>query len=141
MGNLAIDLQSMLSEQPEIVMALDAFAWAYFGKLRLQDGLYDVANHEYQIDMLQCNHPDQCAIKGGQIQVIKALHGMTHLRYPKGCLYLFPTWHDVTDFSTARFAPLISKNPQITQHLRRPPRAGGTGDRRRHDKEDRFIIA
>jgi hypothetical protein len=64
MDNLTVDIASMIKAQLEIVMASDLFAWAYFGKLKQQDGLLDVTNHEYQIDIIQCNHPDQCAIKG-----------------------------------------------------------------------------
>ena len=43
-------------------------------------------------------------------EVIDSLHGCIQGLYPKGVLYLFPTRNDVTDFSAARFKPLITEN-------------------------------
>ncbi len=42
--------------------------------------------------------------------VLKVLHAMIHSKWPKGCLYLFPTQDTVTDFSASRFNPLIRDN-------------------------------
>ena len=55
-------------------------------------------------------------MKGAQMgwtekAIVKTLHGMIHKRYPQGVLHLFPTADDVTDFSKARFTPLIDNNP------------------------------
>jgi hypothetical protein len=45
-----------------------------------------------------------------EIEVLRTLHGQIHGKYPKGVLYLFPTQADVSDFSKARFDPLIADN-------------------------------
>jgi len=51
--------------------------------------------------------------------VLKVLHAMIHRRWPKGCLYLFPTQDTVTDFSSSRFGPLIRDNQEsIGIHVR-----------------------
>ena len=48
---------------------------------------------------------------GTETHVLKTLHGLIHKKYPLGCLYLFPTGDDVSDFSSSRFQPLIIDNP------------------------------
>lgn len=100
----------------ELLMAADAWWWAYENKLRLQGADFSLKGHEFQVDMLQCDHPNQVGKKAAQMTftetaVIKTFHGMIHQRYPKGTLYLFPTKDDVTDFSRGRFNPLIETNP------------------------------
>lgn len=39
------------------------------------------------------------------------LHGLIHGRYPRGVLVLFPSKDEVSEFSKARFGPLIAANP------------------------------
>ena len=111
------------------VMAVDPWAWAYYGKLRLNGGEYTVDGHEYQIDPMQCEARNQCAKKATQtgwteVLVIRALHAMKHGRYPQGALYLFPTSDEVTDFSSSRFKPFLSDNyDQIGRYVKDTDRA------------------
>ena len=106
------------------LFAVDALAWAVLGKVKLQSGkFFETRKHEYQRGIMQCDHPNQCAKKGAQvgvteINVLKTIHGHIYGRYPTGTLYLFPTWNDVSDFSKARFNPLIYDNPQIAAHVK-----------------------
>lgn len=97
--------------------AVDAFYWVDREKISLGGKPYLVRGHEYQVDWLQCDHPNQSFKKGAQmgateVQILKTLHGLIHGRYPQGVLYLFPTAGDVTDFSKGRFKPLIDDNPR-----------------------------
>lgn len=105
-------------------MMVDAWFWAEYSKLKLGGQSFTTDGHEYQIGMLQCDHPNQCGKKGAQlgytaIGVLKTLHAHIYGRLPQGTLYLFPTWNDVTDFSKARFNPLIYENSGIARHVRR----------------------
>ena len=114
------------------LFAADALAWAVLGKVKLQSGkTFQTIGHEYQRDIMQCDHPNQCAKKGAQvgvteINVLKTVHGHIYGRYPTGTLYLFPTWNDVSDFSKARFNPLIYDNPQIATHVKTISSGGKT---------------
>lgn len=62
--------------------------------------------------------PSYIATHNSEIWVLKTLHGLIHAHYPKGALYLFPTRDDVSDFSKARFDPLIANNPCIQAFVR-----------------------
>ena len=106
----------------QLISSLDPLSWILDNKIELQHGPWQLLNHEYQIDWLQCDAPRQCFIKGAQIGaseclVLKTLHGMIHGKYKAGSLYLFPTRDDVGDFSKARFDPLIEQNPCIRYHV------------------------
>jgi hypothetical protein len=99
---------------------LPILEWAK--KLQLASGPFQVEGHEYQIDMLTEKAPRQCSMKGAQqgsteIANIRTLYGMSSGRYPQGALYLFPSVDTVTDFSRARFAPLLSENPEIGRQV------------------------
>lgn len=105
------------------VNAADCFNWITNNGLELTAGKWKLKGHEYQVDWLQCEAPQQVFIKGAQIGasetlVLKTLHGMIHGQYPQGALYLFPTRDDVGDFSKSRFDPLISGNPFIGAHVK-----------------------
>jgi len=62
------------------LFAADALAWAVLGKVKLQSGkTFQTIGHEYQRDIMQCDHPNQCAKKGAQvgvteINVLKTIH-------------------------------------------------------------------
>lgn len=108
---------------PRKMRMADAWYWAEFSDIRLGSGKFTTTKHEYEIGILQCDHPNQCAMKGAQmglteIGVLKTLWGHIYGRYPQGTLYLFPTWNDVTDFSKGRFNPLIYDNPEIARHVK-----------------------
>lgn len=86
-------------------------------------------NHEYQRDILTDNAIRQVFKKGSQIgltetQILKSIHGLLFGLYPQGCLYLFPTENDVTDFSKGRFGPLISDNKKIASQVSQTDAAG-----------------
>ena len=104
--------------QVEAIMAVSPWFWAVVNRINLQGGVFEAVGHEYLEGPLNEFHPDQVSIKGSQMgwteaSVLKTLHGMIHKRYPKGVLYLFPTGDDVSDFSKARFTPLIESNADL----------------------------
>lgn len=106
----------------ERLMAVDAGVWAVKHKILLDGRPFGFDKHEYQIDPMCCDAPAQCARKGAQIgwtsiKMLKTVHGLIHSRYPQGVLYLFPMKGDVTDFSKARFSPLINDNPIIKAYV------------------------
>lgn len=110
------------SDEDRLIHA-SSLAWLTFRPIYVQSGRFSMINHEYQMDWFDCDHPKQCFRKGAQIgatdvQVIKTIHGMMTGRYNQGVMYLFPTSDDVTDFSKARFNPLIERNPEeIGRHI------------------------
>ena len=105
-------------EKARAIAHVNAGCWAEINRLQLPGGDFTFKGREYQAGMFTCNARRQVAKKGAQlgyteIGIIKTLHGMVTRRYPKGVLYLFPTRDDVTEFSKARFGPLIDANPFI----------------------------
>jgi hypothetical protein len=100
---------------PKDVAAVDAWYWAHVNKIQLQAGVFTTAGHEYQIEPMQSTARVRVVRKGAQmgfseVEVLRSLHGQINGRYPTGVLYLFPTGDDVSDFSRARFNPLIANN-------------------------------
>ncbi len=94
----------------------DPFLWSYYNNIKLQSGPFSPLNHEYQVEPMQSTAKKRVAKKGAQmgwteLEVLRTLHGQIHGLYPTGVLYLFPTSDDVSDFSKARFNPLIADNP------------------------------
>lgn len=103
-------------------MRVDCETWVHHMGITLRGNPFKIEGHEYEIDILNCDAREQCAIKGAQmgfteINVLKTLHGHIYNRYPQGTLYLFPTRDDVTDFSKGRFQPLIDDNASIKKHV------------------------
>lgn len=101
----------------------DCLLWILDNQLQVAPGPWKLKGHEYQVGWLKEMHPRQCFIKGAQIGatetlVLKTLHGHIMNRYPQGSMYLFPTTRDVSDFSKARFDPLIQMNPFIGEHVK-----------------------
>jgi len=45
--------------------------------------------------------------------LFSAIHACMYNKYPKGCIYFFPTETDVNDFSRGRVAPIIENNSMI----------------------------
>ena len=91
--------------------------WAVEKKIQLQAGEYSPVGHEWQATPMISGAKKKCIRKGAQqgfteCEVLKSLHGLIHGQYQKGVLYLFPTNDDVSDFSKARFGPLIASNPR-----------------------------
>lgn len=110
------------AEQMALMAAVDPFIWIMFNNIELGGGPYSAQNHEYQLGLLEEQHPRQVCIKGAQmgiteVWVLKTLWGMIHEHYSSGSLYLFPTQNDVSDFSKARFDPLIDGNPSIGAYV------------------------
>jgi hypothetical protein len=108
---------------PDLLEAVDCWYWVDRNGILLDGRLFDLRNHLYQLDILQCDAPEQCFRKGAQIgltsvQMLKTVHGMIKRRYPQGALYLFPTRDDVSDFSKGRFGPIIDDNPSIGAYVR-----------------------
>jgi hypothetical protein len=124
------DLKDLSGEQMlSVVHAASPFLWITDNNLQLGAGPWELKNHEYQLDWLDCDAPKQCFIKGAQIgasevNVLKTLHGHIFDRYKQGSLYLFPTRDDVGDFAQTRFDPLIESNPFIGAYVRGTDRKG-----------------
>ena len=108
---------------PEEISAISAWHWSWYNEIQLQAGKYKMEGHSWQIGPMESTHPYRVARKAAQLgwtelEVLKTVHGMVHGRYPSGCLYLFPTGDDVSDFSKARFGPMIADNPDtIGKHV------------------------
>ena len=106
-----------------IMQEQDCLMWVLDNKLQVAPGPWKLEKHEYQVDWLKETAPEQIFIKGAQIGatetlVLKTLHGHIFGKYPQGSMYLFPTTRDVSDFSKARFDPLIQLNPFIGEHVK-----------------------
>jgi len=69
-------------------------------------------------DHLFCVSESFILTHNSEIWVLKTLHGLIYGHYLKGALYLFPTRDDVSDFSKARFDPLIANNSCIGAYVR-----------------------
>lgn len=129
----AITAANIEANLPEL-MRINAWVWAQFGGIVLAGKVFQTEGHEYQKEMLACNHPHQVSKKGAQkgiteVNVLKTIHAHINgiwvketgslVQLKNGTMYLFPTWNDVTDFSKARFAPLISENPPISRFVKK----------------------
>lgn len=104
------------TEAIQAMIVADPWAWAHINKIKLQAGVFLKTGHEYLIEPMQATARVKVKIKGAQMgfsecEILDSLHGMIHGKYPKGILYLFPTANDVSEFSKARFGPLIDSNP------------------------------
>ena len=114
---------------PADIAAISPAYWAVFSKIRLQTGVFSFEDHGYQMEPMQSRARRVCYMKGTQggfseIEVLKALHGLIHGRYPQGVLYMFPTSDNVREFSQARFGPLIRTNKTAIGRFVRSQRRG-----------------
>lgn len=101
--------------RPEHVMAVDPWYWATQYRVKLGSGEYNLKGHAYQVEIMQSEDRKRVYKKAAQlgfteIEILKTLHGMRYGKYPVGVMYLFPTADDVSDFTKARFNPLIKDN-------------------------------
>lgn len=95
----------------------DSWYWAYTNKIKLQSGKFTLTGHEFQPGIMQCRSQVKVIRKAAQMtitesEVLDIIHGLRYGDYPVGVLYLFPSETDVTEFSKARFSPLIQDNPK-----------------------------
>lgn len=116
MGSALAHIQK--TGDPSGLMAVDPWAWAHYGKLKLQAETFKTVGHEYLVEPLQDASRRQCCKKSTQTgwtetYIIKILHSMRYNHYPLGALYLFPTADEVTDFSSSRFKPLLKSNRNL----------------------------
>ncbi|MHA2069178.1 MAG: phage terminase large subunit family protein, partial [Candidatus Thorarchaeota archaeon] len=116
----------------ENVSAVDAACWAENHRIKLQGGVWSFEDHPYLIEPMKMPllqrmgkaPKNMCSMKGTQggwteELVLETLHGQIHGHYPRGVLYLFPTAREVSEFSKARFNPLIAMNPTaIGNHVK-----------------------
>lgn len=107
---------------PEVLRAVDPAYWAFHNRIKVDGRPFVFEGHEYQLGPLQCDNQRQAVKKGAQlgftsITMVRTIHGCIFGRYPQGVLQLFPDFQEVTDFSKARFAPLIQDNPEIAAHV------------------------
>ena len=107
----------------ELVADASAWKWAFHNKIKLQASEYKLRGHMWQVEPMTDPSRRRCSKKAAQlgfseIEILRTVHGMIKGKYPTGCLYLFPTSDDVSDFSKARFNPLIADNPEhIGRHV------------------------
>jgi len=117
------DIPAVAKAKPEIdrealeMSFADPWFWAYSKRLKLGNYTFGLRGWEYLVEPMQSKARRICVRKGTQggftvsVGVIVAMHGMIHGRFPLGVGYIFPSRDDVTEFSRARFSPLISDNP------------------------------
>lgn len=108
--------QEVQRAQDDMLCDVDPWFWAIKKKVQLQGGEYSCKGHTWQAGPMQSQARHRVIRKGAQLgftecEVLRSLHGLIHKQYKKGVLYLFPTSDDVSDFSKARFGPLIQSNP------------------------------
>ena len=85
-------------------------------KIKLQKGFYSFEDREYLLEPMSSKFRRRCYIKSGQgggttAELLKSYHGMIFGYLPTGVLYLFPSTHNMQDFSKAIIGPLIKTNP------------------------------
>jgi hypothetical protein len=116
-----LDLRSVKDNNP--------LYWADACHIKLGAGPFTTVNHEYQIDILESNHPSRCIMKatqGGFTEIItlETLHGLIHGLCPQGAMHLMPTVDVVSAYSQARLGTLIKENPT---HIGKFVKPGGKG--------------
>lgn len=117
-------LDSIKAGDLEPITEIDPWFWAYYFNIELASGNFCKTGQEYQLGYMQSGARRKVVRKATQMtftesEVLDSLHGCIHGKYPKGVLYLFPTKNDVTDFSAARFKPLITSNHHtIGRHVK-----------------------
>ena len=107
----------MSEYRDELVTDASAWKWAFHNKIKLQAGVFKLRGHMWQVEPMTHSGRRRCFKKGAQLgvselEILRTLHGMIKGMYRTGALYLFPTSDDVSDFSKARFNPLIADNPE-----------------------------
>jgi hypothetical protein len=90
--------------------------WSELSRIKLQKGYWSFEKRQYLREPMESEVRRRCFMKGTQggfteMEVNRSLHQMIFGRCPRGVLYLFPTTWDVSEFSKARFGPLIAANP------------------------------
>jgi len=118
-------LQSLNKKIPPAKLAAaNAVSWLLFHKIHIDlEQPVDFSTHPYEILPLMEEAKVQVVKKAAQlgfttVGALKSIYGMINGRYPQGVLYLFPSRTDVSDFSVARFKPLINYNPVIAAAVR-----------------------
>jgi len=103
--------------------AADAFYWADFNKIKLQDGVFGLKDHEYLLKPMQSLAIMRVMMKGAQLgfseeEILRTIHGLIFGYYPLGVMYLFPTSDDVLKFGKTRFNPMLERNYEyIAKHV------------------------
>lgn len=86
--------------------------------MSLVGGKFSLADHEYQKDILEDQHPDQCFKKGSQmgfteIQILRHIYNLIARIYPVGAMVIMPTGDAVSRYVKMRFNPLIQDNENV----------------------------
>lgn len=105
---------------PDQVASTSAPYWAAKRwRIKLQKGVFSFDGRQYLLEPMQCaenNVRRRCFMKATQggyteEETCEELHGLINRRYHRGVLVLFPSKDEVSEFSKARFGPLIAANP------------------------------
>jgi hypothetical protein len=118
-GDLVQTAEAELRSAVPALLPLDQWSQS----IRLPSGMFSFEGHEYQRGILLDQSQRTVLKKGSQLgvseaEILKSLHGMMSARYVAGVLYLFPIDKDVTQFSKARFAPLLRDNPHLAREVK-----------------------
>jgi phage terminase large subunit GpA-like protein len=86
--------------------------------INLTGGIFNWEGHEWQKEILECDHPQICIKKAAQIGataifILKILYNLVAGKYPQGAMVIMPTMDSVISYSKSRFGPLIDDNEKI----------------------------
>lgn len=81
---------------------------------------FSFSGRNYLLQPYADTHPFQVHKKCTQVGITtkalaQALYSCMYDKFPKGCIYFFPTETDVTDFARGRVNPIIEYNPLISK--------------------------
>lgn len=84
---------------------------------------FSFRGRNYLLQPYADKHPYQVHKKCTQVglttkAIAQTLYSCMYDKYPKGCIYFFPTETDVEDFSRGRVAPIIEYNPLIASVIK-----------------------
>ena len=107
----------MLDDIARAAEEVNPAIWATVtNKIKLQKGYYSFDDRPYLLEPMASTFRRRCYIKSGQgggttAELLKSYHGMIFGYLPTGVLYLFPSTHNMQDFSKAIIGPIIKSNP------------------------------
>ena len=114
----------MTKAKLDYILRHDVVSWCIAHQIYLPSAgkVFSLDGHEYLDDPYTVNAPLMVFEKGAQLgfserAVLKSLHDCL-FRLKVGLIYYFPTKGDVTDFSKARFGPLINDNAIFGQVIK-----------------------
>lgn len=108
----------MTDAEAIVFLKKSTWAWALANQIQLPTGgTIRAAGHEYLMEPYDAQGGLIVFLKGAQLgfserAVLRTIHDCA-FHFRSGLIYYFPTKSDVSDFSKARFGPMIELNPTI----------------------------